>query len=161
MPQLPVYLQLSGKAGRTMRTYILTKALPVLATVLASLSYAQTNTENYVQSKTCLNEDCTKISEAITYFDGLGRPKQVVSVKSTPSGKDLVTPVTYDGFGRKVKDILPVPADTQNSMIHTGIVNESAANTYYGVSNAYLEKRWRTPHWIGSCSRLRRESPGR
>jgi RHS repeat-associated protein len=123
-----------------MRIYILTKTLPVLGLALASLSYAQTNTENYVQSKTCLNDDCTRVSEAITYFDGLGRPKQIVSVKSTPSGKDLVTPVTYDGFGRKVKDILPVPAPTQNSMIHTGIVNESAANTYYGVSNAYSEK---------------------
>jgi hypothetical protein len=123
-----------------MRTYILTKTLPVLGLALASLSYAQTNTENYVQSKTCLNDDCTRVSEAITYFDGLGRPKQIVSVKSTPSGKDLVTPVTYDGFGRKVKDILPVPAPTQNSMIHTGIVNESAANTYYGVSNAFSEK---------------------
>jgi RHS repeat-associated protein len=123
-----------------MRTYILTKTLPVLGLVLASISYAQTNTENYVQSKTCLNDDCTRVSEAITYFDGLGRPKQIVSVKSTPSGKDLVTPVTYDGFGRQVKDILPVPAPTQNSMIHTGIVNESAANTYYGVSNAYSEK---------------------
>jgi hypothetical protein len=93
-----------------MRTYILTKTLPVLGLVLASLSYAQTNTENYVQSKTCLNDDCTRVSEAITYFDGLGRAKQIVSVKSTPSGKDLVTPVTYDGFGRQVKDILPVPA---------------------------------------------------
>ncbi len=123
-----------------MRTDILTKTLPVLGLVLASLSYAQTNTENYVQSRTCLNDDCTKVSEAITYFDGLGRAKQIVSVKSTPSGKDLVTPVTYDGFGRKVKDILPVPAATQNSMIHTGIVNESSANTYYGVSNAYSEK---------------------
>ncbi len=123
-----------------MRTYILTKTLPVLGLVLASLSYAQTNTENYVQSKTCLNDDCTKVSEAITYFDGLGRAKQIISVKSTPAGKDLVTPVTYDGFGRKVKDILPVPAPTQNSMIHTGIVNESSANTYYGVSNAYSEK---------------------
>ncbi|WP_051349304.1 DUF6443 domain-containing protein [Chryseobacterium gregarium] len=123
-----------------MRTEILTKTLPVLAIALASMSYAQTNTENYVQSKTCLNDDCTKVSEAITYFDGLGRAKQIVSVKSTPAGKDLVTPVTYDGFGRKVKDILPVPAPTQNSMIHTGIVNESSANTYYGVSNAYSEK---------------------
>jgi RHS repeat-associated protein len=123
-----------------MRTDILTKTLPVLGLALASMSYAQTNTENYVQSKTCLNDDCTRVSETITYFDGLGRAKQIVSVKSTPSGKDLVTPVTYDGFGRQVKDILPVPAPTQNSMIHTGIVNESAANSYYGVSNAFSEK---------------------
>ncbi|GEN76926.1 DUF6443 domain-containing protein [Chryseobacterium hagamense] len=129
-----------------MRTYILQKYS--LATLLSAfyllasgLSFAQSSNENYVQSKTCLNEDCSKKSETITYFDGLGRPKQIVSVKSTPTGKDLVTAVTYDGFGRPVKDILPVPAPTQNSSIHPGITDESAANSYYGVSNAYSEKQ--------------------
>lgn len=121
--------------------YSVTKVLSVLGLMVAGLSFAQSSNENYVQSKTCLNDDCSKRSETITYFDGLGRPKQIISVKSTPSGKDLVTPVTYDGFGRQVKNILPVPADTQNSSIHTGIADESAANSYYGVSNAFTEKQ--------------------
>ncbi|RLJ30672.1 RHS repeat-associated protein [Chryseobacterium sp. 7] len=106
----------------------------------AITAYGQSTTENFVQSKTCLNGDCTKKAESIIYFDGLGRPKQIVSVKSTTIGKDLVTPVTYDGFGRQVKDILPVPANTLNSAIHTGIVNENTANSYYGAANAYTEK---------------------
>ncbi|MBO9693373.1 DUF6443 domain-containing protein [Chryseobacterium sp.] len=106
----------------------------------AMLTYAQSTTENYIQSKTCLSGDCSKKTETITYFDGLGRPKQIISVKSTPTGKDLVTPITYDAFGRQAKDILPVPANTLNSAIHTGIVNESTANSYYGASNAYTEK---------------------
>ncbi|WP_145953274.1 DUF6443 domain-containing protein [Chryseobacterium indologenes] len=106
----------------------------------AMMTYAQSTTENYIQSKTCLSGDCSKKTETITYFDGLGRPKQIVSVKATSTGKDLVTPITYDGFGRQVKDILPVPANTLNSAIHTGIVNETAANSYYGATNAYIEK---------------------
>ncbi|UKB81345.1 DUF6443 domain-containing protein [Chryseobacterium sp. MEBOG07] len=112
--------------------------LGLLFTVM--VTYAQSTTENFIQSKTCLSGDCSKKIETITYFDGLGRPKQIVSVKSTTTGKDLVTPFTYDGFGRQVKDILPVPANTLNSAIHTGIVNESTANSYYGVVNAYTEK---------------------
>ncbi|WP_336703641.1 DUF6443 domain-containing protein [Chryseobacterium indologenes] len=112
--------------------------LGLLFTAMAT--YAQSKTENYIQSKTCLSGDCTKKTETITYFDGLGRPKQIVSVKATTTGKDLVTPITYDGFGRQDKDILPVPATTLNSAIHTGIVNETAANSYYGVTNAYTEK---------------------
>jgi len=124
-----------------MRTYNTTKIASVLALSAAVMSFAQSSNENYVQSKTCLNDDCSKRSETITYFDGLGRAKQIVSVKSTPTGQDLVTAVTYDGFGRPVKDILPVPAPTRNSSIHPGIVDESAANTYYGVSNAYSEKQ--------------------
>ncbi|PWW17251.1 DUF6443 domain-containing protein, partial [Chryseobacterium sp. AG844] len=107
----------------------------------AMLTYAQSTTENYIQSKTCLSGDCSKKTETITYFDGLGRPKQIVAVKATTSGKDLVTPITYDGFGRQAKDILPVPASSLNSAIHTGIVNESTANSYYNTANAYTEKQ--------------------
>ncbi|MDR4892723.1 MULTISPECIES: DUF6443 domain-containing protein [unclassified Chryseobacterium] len=106
----------------------------------AMLTYAQSTTENYIQSKTCLSGDCSKKTETVTYFDGLGRPKQIVSVKATTTGKDLVTPITYDAFGRQVKDILPVPASSLNSAIHTGITNETAANSYYGTANAYTEK---------------------
>lgn len=123
-----------------MRKHIITTVLSVFSFFLAGTAFAQTSTENYVQSKTCLTADCSKFSETITYFDGLGRPKQVVSVRTTPTGKDLVTPITYDGFGRQAKDILPVPVTTQNSNIHSSITNENTANNYYAVSNAYAEK---------------------
>ncbi|SHL80006.1 DUF6443 domain-containing protein [Chryseobacterium polytrichastri] len=104
---------------------------------------AQTISENYVYSKTYLSDPTVtnaKVSESITYFDGLGRAKQIVNVKASPTGKDLVSPITYDGFGRQTKNILPVPASTQNTGIHTGITNESTANAYYGVANAYADK---------------------
>ncbi|MDN4030186.1 DUF6443 domain-containing protein [Chryseobacterium gambrini] len=123
-----------------MRKYSTTKTFSLLGLSIAAMSFAQSQNENYIQSRSCLNDDCSRKSETITYFDGLGRPKQIISVKATPGGKDLVTPVTYDGFGRQVKNILPVPAATQNSSIHTGITDETAANSYYGVSNAYSEK---------------------
>jgi len=117
------------------------KNLIFLAIIIYSQFFAQlTPTENYIQSITCLNEDCTKKSEAVIYYDGLGRPKQIINVKATPTGRDLVTPVTYDGFGRKTKEILPTPINTLNSAIHSGITNENTANAYYGVSNAYAEK---------------------
>ncbi|MBP1165008.1 RHS repeat-associated protein [Chryseobacterium sp. PvR013] len=108
--------------------------------LIAMLTSAQSTTENYIQSQTCLSGDCSKKTETLTYFDGLGRPKQIVSVKATTTGKDLVTPIIYDAFGRQVKDILPVPANTLNSGIHTGIIDETAANSYYGTANAYTEK---------------------
>ncbi|MEY8760865.1 DUF6443 domain-containing protein [Chryseobacterium tongliaoense] len=123
-----------------MKRYLITKTITIFSLAIACISYGQTSTENYIQSKTCLSGDCTKKSETITYFDGLGRAKQIIAVKVTPTGKDMVTPVIYDGFGRQVKDILPVPVATQNSLIHTAITDENTANTYYGVSNAYSEK---------------------
>ncbi|MFC7526843.1 DUF6443 domain-containing protein [Parapedobacter sp. GCM10030251] len=44
----------------------------------------------------------------ITYYDGLGRPIQEVGVKATTGKtKDVVTPISYDAFGRQDRDYLP------------------------------------------------------
>ena len=99
-----------------------------------------TSSENYILSTTYLSADLSKKTETIQYFDGLGRPKQVVSVKATSTGKDLVVPVEYDAFGRASKDILPIPMSTGNGAIHTS-ASESTANSYYGVINAFSEKK--------------------
>lgn len=127
-----------------MNRYLITKKWSLLGLVfVAGTLYAQSNSENYVYSKTYLADPTTtnaKTSETVTYFDGLGRAKQIVSIKATPSGKDMVTPVTYDGFGRQTKNILPTPINTLNGNIHSGVTNENTANSYYGVSNAYSEK---------------------
>ncbi len=56
----------------------------------------------------------SQYSEAIEYFDGLGRPMQSVAIGATPEGFDLVTPVVYDKFGREAKKYLPYPADTND-----------------------------------------------
>lgn len=106
----------------------------------AILSYAQTNSfstnENYVYSKTCLNEDCSKKSEAIQYSDGLGRTKQVINIKGTPLGRDIVTPIVYDDFGRTLKSYLPIPQNqTQNGAIytdpHTNAPQSYGSDTHY------------------------------
>ncbi|MDH6250274.1 hypothetical protein M2347_000001, partial [Chryseobacterium sp. H1D6B] len=99
----------------------------------AGLSYAQTNTENYIQSISCLDADCVKKIETVQYFDFLGRPKQVVNVKGTPSGKDLVTPVVYDELGRKTRDYLPVP---QSSTAGGAVYPQSSGLVPYPVSDA-------------------------
>jgi RHS repeat-associated protein len=99
--------------------------------------------ENYIQSKTYLDYNGTtptKTSETVQYFDGLGRPKQIVNVKASPLGKDVVTHIEYDGFGRQVKDYLPVPqAGTLNgAIVPTPLAN--ATNTPYGSEKIYAEK---------------------
>lgn len=46
-------------------------------------------------------------STQVAYFDGLGRALQQVVVQAAPGGKDLITPVEYDNYGRAVKKFLP------------------------------------------------------
>ncbi|MBC9795835.1 DUF6443 domain-containing protein [Sinomicrobium weinanense] len=50
------------------------------------------------------NED---VLESVVYYDGLGRPKQEVSVRQSPRMQDVVHHIGYDGFGRKDKEYLP------------------------------------------------------
>ncbi|MDR6485903.1 RHS repeat-associated protein [Chryseobacterium vietnamense] len=113
--------------------WMLPAATPAFAQITPSL------TENYIYSKTCLDADCIKNALTVQYFDGLGRPRQVVDIKSSPSGKDVVIPVEYDVFGRQVKDYLPIPQPgTQNGAIYTAPLSNAAAQ--YGAEKLYAEK---------------------
>ncbi|MDR6528982.1 RHS repeat-associated protein [Chryseobacterium rhizosphaerae] len=101
------------------------------------------NTENYIQAKTYLDYNgatASKSAETVQYFDGLGRPKQIVNVKASPQGKDVVTYFEYDGFGRQVKEYLPVP---QSGTLNGAIVPNplaNATNTPYASEKIYAEK---------------------
>jgi hypothetical protein len=118
------------------------KLITLYSLVFVAVNYsAQTlpTTENYVYSKTCLDADCVKKAETVQYFDGLGRAKQVVNVKASPQGKDIVTHVEYDGFGRQTKDFLPVPqAGTNNGAIYASPLANASAT--YGSEKIYSEK---------------------
>ncbi|RZK65641.1 MAG: hypothetical protein EOO92_26135, partial [Pedobacter sp.] len=81
-------------------------------------------TENYVYNRqyldaTATSNNDTKQVQSVTYFDGLGRPKQSIAIKASPTGKDIVTPIVYDGFGRQHLDYLPIPQNsTTNGQIY-------------------------------------------
>jgi RHS repeat-associated protein len=119
--------------------------LPIGTLLLSGLVHAQLSpTENYVYSKTYLDYNtsnvATKTSESVQYFDGLGRPKQVVNVKASPTGKDVVTHIEYDGFGRQVKDYLPVPQQgTSGGAIYTSPLSNATQPTLYGAEKIYSE----------------------
>ncbi|MET3539290.1 DUF6443 domain-containing protein, partial [Chryseobacterium limigenitum] len=117
--------------------------IPIGALLITSLAHAQLSpTENYVYSKTYLSDPTLpnpKTSETVQYFDGLGRPKQVVNVKASPTGKDVVTHIEYDGFGRQAKDFLPIPqSQTLNGAIVPNPLGNSSA--IYGGEKIYAEK---------------------
>lgn len=97
------------------------KLILIFGFLSVSFSNAQTTTtENYISTTNCLNEDCTKKTETVQYFDLLGRAKQVVNVKATPSGKDIVTPIVFDDQGRQTRNYLPVPqSSTSNGAIYS------------------------------------------
>lgn len=90
--------------------------------------------ENYIYSRSYLvpvsssNASASQI-QSITYFDGLGRPKQNIGIKASPTGEDLVTDIPYDGYGRQVDSWLPVPMSSLDGNIQSGVIG--AATSFY------------------------------
>ncbi len=122
------------------------KTIHISLLLITGFSFAQTlpTTENYIQTRTYLEEVTSsspgaKQVHTVQYFDGLGRPKQVVNVKASPQQKDVVTPIEYDQFGRQVRDYLPVPqTGTQNGTLYTSPLGNAPA--IYGAEKIYSEK---------------------
>jgi RHS repeat-associated protein len=126
----------------------------ILLSVVSIKLSAQTPEENYVKTTTykiatstsITNTGSQDIAVQITYFDGLGRPKQNISHRQSGSGDDLVTHIGYDGFGRQPKEYLPYE-DTASLAFRTG---DGEANTvaYYTTnapsqtSNPWVEKTY-------------------
>ncbi|NML56759.1 DUF6443 domain-containing protein [Chryseobacterium cheonjiense] len=127
-----------------MKKYSTKKTLSFLCLMVAGISYAQvpTSNENFIQNIECLSADCVKQSVTVDYFDGLGRPKQIVNVKASPTQKDVVTHIEYDGFGRQVKDYLPVPqSNTLNGNLVTSPLTNATNPIIYGSEKIFAEKK--------------------
>lgn len=59
--------------------------------------------------------DRAKLQATVQYYDGLGRPLQTVEWQGSPNKRDLVTPVSYDAFGRDDKKYLAYTATISTS----------------------------------------------
>lgn len=98
-------------------------------------SYADpSNDKNYVRSEKILIPNILEESQlsalsnsqkatTFEYSDGLGKPLQTVSLKSSPTGKDMVQPKEFDDFGREVKEYLPYTIQG-NGAFQSGFVNQ-------------------------------------
>ncbi len=107
------------------------------------LVMGQTTTENYVKTtayqvatQTGTVTDDQKI-ESITYYDGLGRTKQSVSVKAGGNKQTIVQHIAYDSLGRTNKQYLPyaTPDEIVNPLDFTnqGIL-KSNIEAFYNTS---------------------------
>ena len=59
------------------------------------------------------------LSQQIAYFDGLGRPSEVISTQASPFKKDMVTSNHYDEIGREDKQYLSYQAEENTGIYQT------------------------------------------
>ena len=119
-------------------------SLSFLASSVFVFSQELPKSENYIHSRVYLEETqetnaAKKQLETVVYYDGLGRPKQNIGVKASPKGRDVVTHIEYDEFGRQAKDFLPIPqSGTQAGRIYDSPL--SNASSIYGNEKIFSEK---------------------
>lgn len=135
----------------------------VLMILMNINGYAQSLDKNYIQTTVLkvpvlLEEDIFLGVEylpsvadndkavQITYFDGLGRPIQQIAHKQSNTGKDIVTHIEYDTFGRQTKDFLPFANQSASlNYMNPTTVNSELSNFYGsyngGTTNPFSEKQ--------------------
>ncbi|WP_199856435.1 DUF6443 domain-containing protein, partial [Lunatibacter salilacus] len=93
--------------------------------------------KKYTARQTGLTETTVKTGtpsqsyKTFTYYDGLGRPKQTVSKQVSVSGKDIITPILYDNYGRQKIDYLPYAGNNGSPPGEYRPSAVSEQNTYY------------------------------
>ncbi len=94
---------------------LMSKKLFYILSIIPVLALGQSTDQNFVKTTiykeptatSSPNPDVNVANVQVSYFDGLGRPIQQVAHKQSNSGKDIVTHLEYDQFGRQTRDYLP------------------------------------------------------
>ncbi|GAB5398558.1 MAG: hypothetical protein Aureis2KO_01430 [Aureisphaera sp.] len=110
-------------------TFMIAAILPFLAmgqdqNHVKSTSYQEPYNQSQVEAGGIYEDH--KI-EGVTYYDGLGRPLQSVSMRAGNNKEDLVTPMLYDGLGRQDKQYLPYPVVGNNGAFVTSPIGAQEA----------------------------------
>ena len=90
----------------------------------SNLNYIITTSPQIAGYNPANTYNCSQVNTDITYFDGLGRKLQDVSVMASPGQKDMIQPYSYDLVGRPDSAFLPF--ESPNG--HTGQFDASYAS---------------------------------
>lgn len=75
-----------------------------------------------------------EVNQIVQYFDGIGRPTQNILIQGSPTGKDLITPIAYDAFGRESIKYQPYAQPTNGGQYRPLALSEQAG--FYNTPSA-------------------------
>ncbi|WP_264554475.1 DUF6443 domain-containing protein [Flavobacterium sp. N1861] len=129
------------------------KKIVYILTLIPILALSQSQDQNWVKSKTykqattsaITSPDVSVANVQVSYFDGLGRPIQQIAHQQSNTGKDIVTHIAYDNFGRQIEEYLPFPNKTPSLNYTDGATTLTELSTFYssyngGTTNPFSKK---------------------
>lgn len=123
------------------------RKLLFIISIFPFLALGQSQDQNYIKTTTYKQATLSSISTPgvttanvqVSYFDGLGRPIQQIAHQQSGSGKDIVTHIEYDSFGRQTKDFLPyVNSAPSLNFIDDTTVNSDLIDFYSSYNGGTL-----------------------
>lgn len=93
------------------------------------------STYNYIVSRVHNGES---YNPTLTYYDGLGRPIQVIDVAGSPGMNDLIMHIEYDAYGRENRKYLPYVSDTSSRVLHSSAASEQLS--FYTASDTTIAR---------------------
>ncbi|OHT44971.1 DUF6443 domain-containing protein [Flavobacterium tructae] len=119
------------------------KVIKLLLVLFPVMVIGQTTTQNYIKTTTYkqgftegtvpLNPTPVQAAQNTTYFDGLGRPVQKIDGQQSNTGKDIITHIKYDSFGRQTEEYLPFKSANTNMAFDP--LAETNVLSYYASPN--------------------------
>ncbi len=113
--------------------------LALIVFALPFIGIGQTTTENYVKTSAYKvatstgNVDVSQKTEQITYYDGLGRPKQSVAARAGGNRENIVTYSEYDSLGRAAKTYLPYATPGEVTGDYLQLTDQAALKAAIGT----------------------------
>jgi RHS repeat-associated protein len=83
--------------------------------------------------------------QTTTFYDGLGRPEQLVIMGNTPAGKDMVMPYHFDAIGRNNRKYMSYPSTSNDGKFKPlGLSDQQSFMSvkYPGESHFYTETKF-------------------
>ncbi|WP_281925686.1 DUF6443 domain-containing protein, partial [Flavobacterium collinsii] len=119
------------------------KIIKLLLVLFPVMAIAQTTTQNYIKTSTYkqefiegtvpINPTPAQAAQNTTYFDGLGRPIQQIAGQQSNTGKDIITHIKYDSFGKQTEEYLPFKSANTNMAFDP--LAEANVLSYYASPN--------------------------
>ncbi|MBF4507806.1 hypothetical protein IRZ83_14110 [Flavobacterium sp. JLP] len=111
----------------------------------ADHNYIITKTYKEPTASALVSPTANQVQTNITYFDGLGRPMQQIANRQSSSGKDIITHIGYDDFGRQFQEYLPYAGTSTNMAFESSAAENTISfyNTekYENTSNPFSQKQ--------------------